>query len=478
MKRMKLKSFLISGIAGLLTLSSCSKFLEEKSQSEIIPKTAIDYRELLIGSGYMTNDEPLKFLYFMDDDVDFFLEYANDPSHVVGTYNAQLNYLYYTWQPRMADRNGVGDLIAEDPASTAYAKYYNRIMGCNAVLENIDQSIGTQNEKDRVKAEALAVRAMYYFRLANVYGEPYNHNPQSLCVPLKLTSGIFSEPAAQNTVAEVYTQVVNDLKEATRLMDPLPITRKDFHINQPAIHILFSRVYLFMEKWKESADEASKAFEQGAKVTDMTTLATKSGTWQNYTNDEVEWVFGGNTQPDQSTYTPSVPFLSTFDANDARFRVGFSLLNTGVYLATKLPTGVDLGQTIRTSEAVLNRAEANVQLGNLGPALQDLNDLRRKRIEGYTDVVINDKNQLLQAVRDERRKEFCYEGFRWFDLRRYGMPEISHRYQHDLGESVLHYKLTKGDAMYVLPFPNSVILRNPGLKQSQSGMMADRIGQE
>lgn len=474
---MKLKLFLIAGFTGLLALSSCSKFLEEKSQSDVIPKTAIDFRELLIGSGYMANVEPMDFLYFMDDDVDFFLEYDNDPSNVVGSYEAQLNYLWYTWQPNLADRNGVGELIAEDPAGTAYATYYARIMGCNAVLENIDKSIGSQQDKDRVKGEALAVRAMYYFRLANLYGEPYNHNPQSLCVPLKLTSGIVASSLEQATVADVYALVVHDLQEASSLMDPLPIVRRDYHINQPAIHILLSRVFLYMEKWKESVAEANKVFEQGGKLVDMTGLDTHSGSWLTYNNAEVEWVFGGNTQANQSTYVPAVKFLSTFDREDARFRVGFSLLNTGVSLVSKLPTGSDLAQTLRSSEALLNRAEASVQLDDLGTALKDLNDLRRKRIEGYVDEVISDKATLLQAVRDERRKEFCYECFRWFDLRRYGMPEISHRYQHDLGEDVLQYKLNKGDAMYVLPFPTSVILKNPGLKQNPSGQMADRIGQ-
>lgn len=474
---MKRKLFLIAGFAGLLTLSSCTKFLEEKSQSDVIPKTATDFRELLIGSGYMTNEEPMEYLYFMDDDVDFFLEYANDPSIVVGSYNARLNYLWYTWQPKLADINGLGILIAEDPSVTTYAQYYAKIMGCNAVLENIDKSIGTQAEKDRVKAEALAVRAMYYFRLANLYGEPYNYNAKSLCVPLKLTSGIVSAPMSQATVGDVYTQVVNDLKEAATLMDPLPIMRKDFHINQPAIHILLSRVFLYMENWKESVAEANKVFEQGGKLIDMVPLETKSGTWLNYNNPEVEWVFGGNTQPDQNTFVPAVKFLSTYDSKDARFRVGFSAANTGEQLVSKLPSGNDLAQTLRSSEALLNRAEASVQLDDLGTALKDLNDLRRKRIQGYVDENITDKATLLQAVRDERRKEFAYEGFRWFDLRRYGMPEISHRYQHDLGENVVQYKLTKGDPMYTLPFPTSVILKNSGLKQNPSGQMPDRIGQ-
>ncbi|MBV7530938.1 RagB/SusD family nutrient uptake outer membrane protein [Chitinophaga sp. sic0106] len=473
---MKFKSLILAGVTGLLTFSGCSKFLEEKSQSEVIPKTAIDYRELLIGSGYMNNSEPMNLVYFMDDDVDLFIEYANGQESPVGQYDAKYNYLYYTWQPRLADMNGVGDRISEDPAATPYASYYKWIMGCNAVLENIDQSIGSDKDKDRVKAEALAVRAFYYFRLANLYGEPYNYNPQSLCVPLKLSSGMTDKPLKQHTVQEVYTQVVSDLKEAAAIMDPLPIVRKDYHINQPAIHILLSRVYLYMEKYQEAIDEANKVFDQGGVLTNLTALA--ANTWLSYANPEVEWLYGGNTQPNQSTYIPSAAFRGSFDPADVRITKGIQVQsNNFVPLVVKLPTGIDLGQTLRTPEALLNRAEAYVQLNKLPEALNDLNSLRRTRIPGYTDVAIADKAALLLAVREERRKEFCFENFRWFDLRRYGMPAISHRYQHEPGEPILEYKLAEKDPAYTLPFATSLLIRNAELKQNPSGMAPDRVGQ-
>lgn len=474
---MKYKLFYISIIAVLLTLSGCSKLLEEKSQSEVIPKTTIDFRELLMGSGYMPRDEPLSFLYFLDDDVDFFIEYANGNSSPVGTSSAKINFLYYTWQPRLGDVNGVGDFISENPSSTAYYDHYEWIKGCNAVLDNINNAIGSQQEKDRVRGEALALRAFYYFRLVNLYGEPYNANPAALSVPLKLSSGVTSEYMARATVAQVYETIVNDLKEASRLMDPLPIARRDFHINQPAIHILLSRVYLHMEKWAECVAEANKVFEQGGMLSNLTGITTSY--WLSYLTPEVEWVFGGSPQADQSTYIPAAAFRASFDTTDIRWKYGF-LVQTQSFvplLAKYTIGGSDLVQTIRTAEAVLNRAEANVQLEKLPEALKDLNDLRRNRIVGYKDTSITSKPDLLQAVREERRKEFCYEGFRWFDLRRYGMPAISHRYQHELGEPIQHYTLTQKDPMYVLPFPTSLLLRNPALKQNPSGSMPDRAGQ-
>lgn len=474
---MKYKLFYISIIAGLLALSGCKKLLEEKSQSDVIPKTTVDFRELLMGSGYMPLAEPLNFLYFLDDDVDFFIEFGNGNGSPVGTSSAKINYLYYTWQPKLGDMNGIGDLISADPASTAYYRHYEWIKGCNAVLDNINNAIGSQQEKDRVRAEALAIRAFYYFRLVNLYGEPYNINPAALSVPLKLTSGVTAEYMERTTVAKVYETIVNDLKEASRIMDPLPIARRDYHINQPAIHILLSRVYLHMEKWAECAAEANKVFEQGGALTNMT--AVPASYWLSYLNPEVEWVFGGSPQADQSTYVPAAAFRASFDTADVRWKYGF-LVQTQSFvplLAKYAIGGSELVQTVRTAEAVLNRAEANVQADKLPEALKDLNDLRRTRIVGYKDTSITTKPGLLQAVRDERRKEFCYEGFRWFDLRRYGMPAISHRYQHALGEPILQYTLTQKDPMYILPFPTSLLLRNPALKQNPSGAMADRVGQ-
>lgn len=473
---MKYRFLNIFAILGCLTMSSCSKFLEEQSQSEVIPKTAIDYRELLMGSGYLGQTEPTSFLYFMDDDVDLFLEYADGNASIVGSDDAVRNFLYYTWQPRLADVDGLGNITGEDPASTAYYAFYEKIMGCNAVLDNINSSIGTEDEKNRVKAEALAMRSFYYFRLVNLYGMPYNSDPTAPGVPLKLNSGIDNLPMKRNTVKEVYDVIVRDLNLAADLMDPLPIARRDYHINQPAIHILLSRVYLYMERWEDCIKEADKVFQQGGVITDMTGYTT--GYWITYTNPEVEWMFGGNPQANQSTYIPSADFRGTFDPQDVRLNYGFSILpQTFTPLVTKYTQSDELSQGIRSSEALLNRAEAYVQVDELEKAMTDLNQLRSHRIIGYSNESISEKNTLLQAVRDERRKEFCYEGFRWFDLRRYGMPSISHRYQHQLGEAVLHYVLKAKDPMYVLPFPNSLILRNTELEQNPSANIPERIGE-
>lgn len=479
MTRMKNKLFAIPMIAAALALGGCSKFLEEKSQSDVVPKTVVDFRELLLGSGYPGAGQPASAVYLMDDDVDLFVEYGKDFGFpIVGTDGVKTNFLLYTWQPRQAEQNGLGDRIGDIATSSSYYALYERIKGCNAVLDYVDDAIGTQQEKDRVKAEALALRAFHYFTLANLYGDPYNQNPAGPAVPLKMNSTVDAEFPARNTVAEVYEAVLKDLNEAARLMDPLPVVRKDFHINQPAIHILLSRVYLHMDKWADCAAEANKAFEFGATIPNLTGITT--GPWINYDNAEVEWMYGGTFQEySQTEYRPAPEFLSGFSANDVRAKYGFLGQSGGTVLLNKLISNGPnvIVQAVRTSEALLNRAEAYLQLNKPGDALNDLNDLRRRRIIGYADVSISDKAALLTEIRNERRKEFCYEGFRWFDLRRYGRPAISHRYQHDVAEPILQYSLTEKDPAYTLPFPSGLLLRNPKLTQNPSATMPERIGQ-
>ena len=70
---MKRIIYILTGIV-LLSLSSCSDFLEPKSQSEYVPKDANALQEMLIGSAYPKQDKSnflLPFLSFLDDDIQF-----------------------------------------------------------------------------------------------------------------------------------------------------------------------------------------------------------------------------------------------------------------------------------------------------------------------------------------------------------------------------------------------------------------------
>ncbi len=505
---MKTILYIISAFSGILLAGGCG-FLEEESQSEMIPRTTEDFSELLIGSGYPDATSPdISILTYLDDDCAQMLNLSKSmtnwqtggvdvfaPDEYAGEEQTVTVSPYYQWQPDMVDFNGFQERINENPSETMYYQFYMKIKGCNAVLDLIDSAIGSDEQRDRVKAEALAIRALLYFQLVNIYGEPYNYNKESLGVPLKLDANLSNEPIARSTVADAYEKViVPDLVEAARLMDPLPFVEHNYRINQPAIHIILSRVYLYMERYQDCVDEVEKAMDFGIRVMNLLTEfnpadATMYGFAPfTYSNPEVLWMFGPSPRVENSGYKPGLnpDFQALWDStNDLRYTM-FKLSapaatsttdydNSNFYI-TKPYSSMELCQLVRTSEAVLNAMEANALLGNETEALQALNDFRATRITGYTAESLAGE-ELLKAIRTERRKELCYEGHRWFDLRRQGMPEIRHTYRPEQGGQDYVYTLRKNDPMYTLPLPSCILEQNSALVQNESRNSGVRSGE-
>ncbi len=445
---MKQYSLLILAFVSLVA-AACSDFLEEKSQDEVIPKTATDFREILLG--YQDRSACTPAHHVLDDDVAIdesqFWEDEDD-------YSAQRIEGQFTWQPDMWERpdNGVYD---------RYGDIYTSISAMNVVVEKIDDADGSTEEKDIVKAQALGGRAYYYFILVNTFGAPYNYDKDALGVVLKLESPFVGKGMERATVGEVYAQIVEDLETASSLLNKYPKQRGDFLMNSTAADILLSRVYLYMEEWDKAAEAAGRAIESAEGLWDYTHQPEGEFFYiTTYDNPEVEWLFGNDRKP-VSILMASTELASLYDANDRRMNLlpGIRKIETENFGPNVM---------VRSAEAYLNRAEARVLslTPDLAGALADLNELRRHRIVGYTDVSITDAEELLQAIRDERRKELCFEAHRWFDLRRYGMPSISHDFRIGTSHPMLRYTLEEKDPLYTLPIPRSVLDSNVELEQN------------
>jgi hypothetical protein len=76
---------------------------------------------------------------------------------------------------------------------------------------------------------------------------------------------------------------------------------------------------------------------------------------------------------------------------------------------------------IKTEELILLRAEANIGLNNLGPAVDDINIVRTTSglLAPYAGLV--DQPSLLTELLYNKRYSLLYEGgHSWIDFRRYG----------------------------------------------------------
>ena len=143
---------------------------------------------------------------------------------------------------------------------------------------------------------------------------------------------------------------------------------------------------------------------------------------------------------------------------------------------------------MRSAEAYLNLAESAACLGGeyTAEALDAYNELRRNRFEkGYTDVTGLSGKILVDSIREERRRELCLEGHRWFDLRRYMVNEdfpyektLTNNYlevefsfatfQYEVTASGL-YQLPPHDPAWTLPIPQSELDANYGMQDNVRG---------
>ena len=453
-------------ICTLFAVMGCSDFLEEHSQSEVIPSTAADYGLMFY---QVLQSTPEGTIREMDDDV------AIDESQFNGTeenWSAMNLRKSFTWQPDIWE--------GAEGRWCQYESGYTSISTMNAILGEIDDATGSVQEKELVKARALATRAYFYFILVNMFGEPYHVNPEAPGLVIKLEAVYTDEPMSRNTVGEVYERVVKDLEEASTLFQKYPKQGNDYLVNGTATDILLSRVYLYMEEYDKAITTADRAIESSEGLCDYTALPAGFYYMTTYDNPEVEWLFASIFF--EQLFRPSDDLLSKFQLGDRRRDFLVDDGSSGWYSPGIKKVDAESGMTpnnmIRTAEAYLNRMEAKVlsETPDLTGALADLNELRRHRITGYSDVSITDAETLLQEIRDERRVELCFEGHRWFDLRRYGMPAITHEFRVSLVAPLLRYTLQEGDPMYTLPLPQSALKNNSKLGQNPSADGAERTG--
>lgn len=77
-----MKKYYLLYIALILSLISCSDFLEEKSKDLVIPKTVNEYKEFILGEAYYNGLDYTKYLDVMSDDIDEYIDptqlFSND----------------------------------------------------------------------------------------------------------------------------------------------------------------------------------------------------------------------------------------------------------------------------------------------------------------------------------------------------------------------------------------------------------------
>ncbi|NLI35322.1 MAG: RagB/SusD family nutrient uptake outer membrane protein [Bacteroidales bacterium] len=501
-------------------LSGCSDFLKEHSQDTYYVKSWKDLNEVLIGSCYM----PIKlsewvyntpdnqyFIHFLGDELCECVDGA-DMNSTEQPNSKERVFGYYTWQQRSGTNETYTGYNIENEN---WVEIYKLINVANNIIYS-DKKVPHSTQEDKigtlkVDGEAHFLRAYYYFWLVNLYGKPYNPSTAKtdLGVPIKLSENVEDKYFDRNTVQEVYDQILIDLNQAESDLSQTGSPISVYRASVTAVRFLLSRVYLYMQNWDKAAEYAQKVIDANPQIMPLNNLAVGSGF---LSKSSIETIFsmGGNSLPCVTTFRykgfqVSDSLYNSYDDNDLR-KIAFWWHYNNYIGYTKLAsvssstassnkyygwydynapyngekTEISDKFLFRSPEAYLTKAEADAYLGKEDEARSALNILRGARYKSGSDYLVTATGQdLVEIIRDERRKELALEGQRWFDLRRYAVCEkypeskqIVHKYYYyesfnSIVKTEYHTFILKPyDAAYVLPIPQEVIDFNVGMENN------------
>ena len=525
---MKIKNIIYKGslmLASVAILASCSDQLDTLPDN----RTTLDTPKKIAG---------LLVTAYPDRTPTLFNEWMSDNTDYMGAQNSQGNRggdQYFFWQEQTEGGN--------DSPEQVWMLYYEGVYKANEALAAIEDQGGPKNDILRnSKGEALLIRAYDHFILANEFCRPYNGKTSTKDAGLYYATGIadFSAAAEQSnrgTVADVYAKIAADIEAGIPLLNDTYEVPK-YHFNKQAAYAFATRFYLYYEKWEKAKEYADKLLgsnpaatlrdyralqamplsksEQAVKIAEAYCsasadcnllvqtsvsnagmalapwLTSKRYTLTNYLS-ETE-LFQSNNIWGTSSNLIWKPF--TVNSGESNFALlmklprEFEIRNTTTgsgYLRT-------LNVDFTMDEALLNRAEAEIMLGQNDAACADMTiwmknffntnvTLTPTSVQTYfktvpyayadaakmvpsfkkhisprftIDAEGSVQESLLQCLLNFRRIETVHQGMRWMDIRRYNI-EIPRRLIGANGKPSKNLDwLEKDDPRQVVQIPQSI----------------------
>jgi len=423
----------------LIFAASCKKFVTIPPPSTKLDKTAVfqtDAAAIALMTGVFSNATNVIEGYFpylsiaTAEYADEITDYGASNSNFAALYANNLTSRYtYFW-----------------------SEFYNHIYITNEIIEGVHGTNGlTPNTKTRLEGEAKFTRALFYYYLVQLYGD----------VPLvTVTDYTKNYQLARTPQAQVYQQIVSDLKDAENLLGTDYVTADlttvstngRYRPNKWAASALLARVDLTIGNYTEAITESTKVINQtGAYTLDafnnifLTTSKEAILQFQPSTNSSLN-TYEGNVfilvAPPNFSHPGSMSntLYNAFEAGDNRKAnwVGhFTLGPTTYYFPYKYKvrqtsfSAVSLTEPemiLRLGEQYMIRAEAYIQNNQVAQGIADINTIRARARATATATVPNPLPAIstsltqplaLMALEHERQVEMFTElGDRWFTLKR------------------------------------------------------------
>ena len=331
---------------------------------------------------------------------------------------------------------------ARDTWTTIYGVIANINNVINAPDNLSSQKAGggaaNPSEVKAIKAQAYAIRGMAFFDLLRLYGQKYTGG--TLGVPLPLQYNALAN-TTRPTIEDTEKQIEKDFNEAIHLFQDVATaqgttlaglvnTTDKTKLSPMAVKAYQSRFYLYKGDWNMVATLSREIIDSHKyEVVPEADLAA-SFVKANANNSIFELAVGvkGSLGSEAfgylfnsggyATLLPTAYAISLFDDADARGNLFVGNSDDGYFLDGKfsdLQSQSNL-KLVRYEEVLLNAAEASLNKGDQATALDYYNQLRAQR--GFRAAPAT--SLTMEELKKERLRELLGEGFRYWDLLRWG----------------------------------------------------------
>lgn len=338
----------------------------------------------------------------------------------------------------------------------------------NVNMENNKDPLFTQDEIDRIVAEAKFLRAFFYFELVSLWGD----------VPLLTQPSSAPESIGKSPAADVYALIRQDLNDAQAVL-PLRSQTDVWRASKGAAQSLLGKIELFLGNYDAARTEFTKVISSG----EYALVDRYLDNFEEETENNSESIFelqlnnsfGGSNSwsadgsgPAQNTFrgieygfndfnnvVPSATLLAEFEDGDPRKSDSFyttgDLYNNDQDTATftgfrwrkyqryykRASDGFDYSginfRIIRYADVLMMQAECENELSGPSAALPLINQIRTRASVNMPEYgtaemdaagfPVGTQAQMLAAIQHERFIEFSGEQIRKRDIIRWGIAK-------------------------------------------------------
>lgn len=304
---------------------------------------------------------------------------------------------------------------------------------------------------NRLLGEVHFLRAYYYFDLVTNFGDV-----PLLLKPLENFADAFSV-AKRVGKDSVWAQISADLAAAKPLLPNSHYSDNTdkWRVSLGAVIALQAKVAVFTKQWQDVITNVS-ALEGLGYALDANYFDNFDVT-KEYAENEVIFSYNhiSGTTPrdgngicaplDWGFFAPTTDFINTFEANDPRLGYTVNVDQKAVYKLLGSTNTTYKGNDdapsnkvyLRYADALLWKAEAYIETGNLSAAINIINQIRARARNAVDvtgtlppagtlpdrDVTATDKALVMGWLMHERRVELGFESERFYDLKRWGLAK-------------------------------------------------------